>query len=278
MGGDGAPKKFGIRRRFVSGTEDSMSEGLLPTYNLQLQHENLHQPPSQLPQEAPSSHILDVGIKFEAPLVVDRKRVQLLLKRMADVVVASLLLLLVLPVMLAIVAVLFLQGGRPFFIHRRIGQGGRTFGCMKFRTMIVNSDAVLSHHLATDRDAAAEWAMRRKLAVDPRVTRLGTFLRETSLDELPQLVNVLRGEMSLVGPRPVVRAELDDHYGDAERLAYTTMRPGLTGLWQVSGRSETSFARRVALDTQYVNDWSLILDLKILTATIPVVLLRQGAI
>jgi exopolysaccharide production protein ExoY len=136
----------------------------------------------------------------------------------------------------------------------------------------------LAHHLAVNPLAAAEWAAQRKLANDPRITRLGALLRKTSIDELPQLLNVLRGQMSLVGPRPVVHEELEQHYGPAGRTAYAAARPGITGLWQISGRSGTSYHERVTLDITYVHTWSLLLDLKILVLTVPAVLTRRGAV
>lgn len=169
------------------------------------------------------------------------------------------------------------DGGPALFRHPRVGLGGVTFSCFKFRSMVIDADARLARLLASDPVAAAEWETRRKLPRDPRITRIGAFLRRTSLDELPQLLNVLRGEMSLVGPRPVVREELDQHYGPATE-AYCRTRPGLTGLWQVSGRSDTTYAERVQLDTRYVNEWSLALDLWILLRTIPAVLQRRGAV
>jgi lipopolysaccharide/colanic/teichoic acid biosynthesis glycosyltransferase len=142
--------------------------------------------------------------------------------------------------------------------------------------MDVNGDRILADLLANDSAAAAEWAATQKLRNDPRITPIGRFLRNTSLDELPQLLNVLRGEMSLVGPRPVVQSELT-FYGDSTEY-YMQARPGLTGLWQVSGRSDTSYDQRVRLDVWYVRNWTLWHDLAILMKTIPVVLFRRGAV
>jgi lipopolysaccharide/colanic/teichoic acid biosynthesis glycosyltransferase len=161
------------------------------------------------------------------------------------------------------------------FAHRRVGAGGRPFYCLKFRTMVVDADRALDEALARDPALAAEWAASRKLTNDPRVTRIGRILRKTSLDELPQLINVLRLEMSLVGPRPIVEDEIP-LYGEAIAQYYAT-RPGLTGLWQVSGRSNTSYAKRVQLDVWYVNNWTIWNDIAVLFKTIPVVLGRQGA-
>lgn len=167
------------------------------------------------------------------------------------------------------------DGGPAFFAHTRIGRGGRTFGCLKFRSMVTNGNDVLAALLASDPVAAAEWEASRKLRKDPRITRIGHLLRATSLDEIPQLINVLRLEMSLVGPRPIVIEEVV-RYGD-NIASYYAGRPGLTGLWQVSGRSDTSYAQRVALDTEYVSQWSLWRDFSIIARTIPAVLRSRGA-
>ncbi|WP_426955257.1 sugar transferase [Muricoccus radiodurans] len=199
-------------------------------------------------------------------------------KRITDIVGASMLLVLLAPLMALVSAMLLATGGGVLYAHPRIGLGGRTFGCLKFRTMVRDGDAVLARHLRENPAATAEWAARRKLVKDPRVTRLGAFLRAYSVDELPQLVNVLVGDMSLVGPRPVVRAELDEHYGAAGRAAYMMTRPGMTGPWQIQGRSNTDYSQRVALDVNYVDQWSFRGDLVILTRTAPAVLSRRGAV
>jgi len=201
-----------------------------------------------------------------------------LLKRSLDIIGAAALLFVAAPLFLAIALIVRRDGGPVLFRHTRVGLRGRTFPCLKFRSMVTDADARLAKLLAEDPAAAAEWAARRKLPRDPRITRIGAFLRRTSLDELPQLLNVLRGQMSLVGPRPVVREELDRHYGPAAASAYAQTRPGITGLWQISGRSDTTYAERVTLDTRYVREWSLGLDIKILLKTIPAVLMRRGAI
>jgi len=162
------------------------------------------------------------------------------------------------------------MGAPVLFAHRRIGCNGTPFRCYKFRSMVTDAEAKLQRVLATDPELAREWREQRKLADDPRITPLGRILRKTSIDELPQLLNVLRGEMSCVGPRPVVEDELR-RYG-RRQLGYLAARPGITGLWQVSGRSRTGYSRRVALDWLYVRRWSLRLDLVILLRTIPAVL------
>lgn len=158
---------------------------------------------------------------------------------------------------------------------RRIGRGGRPFYCYKFRTMVPNAQEVLEDLLARDPQARVEWERDRKLRDDPRVTRLGHWLRRLSFDELPQLFNIPRGDMSLVGPRPVVEEELG-RYGPA-RIYYEMVRPGLTGLWQISGRNDLDYERRVALDTWYVRNWTLWYDIVILFRTLVVVPARAGA-
>jgi len=197
-------------------------------------------------------------------------------KRVADIVIAGIVLFVLSP--LFVFTALLVRCSSPgpiFFGHERIGCGGRTFRCLKFRTMRRDAEQVLRSVLEADPALAREWNETRKLRNDLRITRIGRVLREYSLDELPQLINVMRGEMSLVGPRPVVSAELA-RYG--HRAAhYLSARPGITGLWQVSGRSDTSYARRVALDTRYVREWSLANDLAILVRTIPAVLGSRGS-
>ncbi|RYJ03373.1 MAG: sugar transferase [Acetobacteraceae bacterium] len=198
------------------------------------------------------------------------------LKRALDIAGAGSLLLMTLPVFLLLTLLVRMDGGPAFFAHERVGRGGRRFGCLKFRSMVTDSAARLEALLAHDPEARAEWDATRKLRHDPRITWIGRFLRASSLDELPQLINVLRGEMSLVGPRPVIAAELAAHYGAAAEH-YLAVRPGITGLWQVSGRSSTSYDTRVALDVRYATNPSLMADLRILLRTPAAVLLRRGA-
>ena len=196
-------------------------------------------------------------------------------KRSFDVAVALAILLVFLPV-LALVGLALLFQGRPLLIrHKRIGRGGDLFPCLKFRTMVVNGDEVLKQHLASDPAARAEWLSCQKLKDDPRVTSLGRVLRKSSLDELPQLLNVLRGEMSLVGPRPIVPAEAV-HYG-VHIGKYHAVRPGLTGAWQVSGRSDVSYNQRVSLDCHYVETRNFRRDVGIMLMTIPAVLKSKGS-
>jgi exopolysaccharide production protein ExoY len=196
-------------------------------------------------------------------------------KRILDVLGAIVLAVVFSPLILAIAVLMHREGGSIIYKHRRIGRDGRAFECLKFRTMVPNAEQVLREVLERDPAMKAEWVRDHKLRCDPRVTRLGRFLRRTSLDELPQLWNVMRGEMSLVGPRPVVREELL-RYGRNVRT-YLSAKPGITGLWQVKGRNDTDYRRRVVLDTYYVRNQNLLLDLYILFKTTRVVLGGSGA-
>lgn len=197
-----------------------------------------------------------------------------LMKRLFDYVGASLLLVLSSPVMLCLLLRLKLEGGPLLFWHERVGRNGKSFLCPKLRSMTVDADQRLEALLNSCEQSRAEWAHSQKLKNDPRITPLGRFLRETSLDELPQLWSVLRGDMSLVGPRPVTRAELQ-RYEDQVSY-YMQVLPGITGLWQVSGRSEADYSTRVALDVWYVKNWSLWTDVVILLKTASVVVRRKG--
>lgn len=191
-------------------------------------------------------------------------------KRAADVIVAACGIVLLAPffIICCVVTICF-SPGPVLFRHERVGFNGRRFKCLKFRTMAVDAQERLRRHLELDAQAAAEWAASRKLRTDPRITLVGAMLRRSSLDEIPQLFNVLKGDMSIVGPRPVTEEELN-RYSDAI-TAYYACRPGITGLWQVSGRSSTTYQRRVVLDSYYANNWSMVLDAKIMMATIPAV-------
>ncbi|WP_421881667.1 sugar transferase [Methylibium sp.] len=191
-------------------------------------------------------------------------------------VLALIILVLLSPVMLVVSWLIWRRDGAPiFFGHYRVGRDGRLFRCLKFRTMFVNSEQMLSDLLKKDPQAKAEWERDHKLSNDPRITPVGDFLRRTSLDELPQLFNVLRGEMSLVGPRPITVPELT-RYGRV-RWHYLSVRPGMTGLWQVSGRNETTYSERVAMDRYYVGRRSFWLNAWIIVQTVAVVATRRGA-
>jgi exopolysaccharide production protein ExoY len=193
-----------------------------------------------------------------------------------NVVVAFVALVFLSPIMLAVALAIWLQDGGPvLFAHRRLGKDGRYFYCLKFRSMAVDAEKRLAELLASDPVARAEWEKDHKLRNDPRVTKLGAFLRKSSLDELPQLFNVLRGEMSLVGPRPIVEAEIAK-YGRRFKH-YCAVKPGITGLWQVSGRNDTTYRARVAMDCVYAARRNVWMDFGILAATAPAVLLRRGS-
>jgi Undecaprenyl-phosphate galactose phosphotransferase WbaP len=213
---------------------------------------------------------------FAPPRSRGREPQELRLLRLLDIIVASAALVFFAPLMVLVALVVWLQDGGPvFFAQRRVGFQGRTFRCFKFRTMVVDADRRLEELLRSDPEARREWEADHKLRKDPRITRLGEFLRKSSLDELPQIFNVLRGDMSVVGPRPITDAEIC-RYGRWFRY-YRAVRPGMTGMWQVSGRNEVDYRRRVALDVLYVKRRSLVCNLGILLRTIPAVLLRSGS-
>jgi exopolysaccharide production protein ExoY len=196
-------------------------------------------------------------------------------KRAIDIVVALIAIVLLAPLFaICFFATIVASPGPVLFRHRRVGFGGKYFDCLKFRTMANDASKRLQDLLDSDPAAAAEWATTRKLRHDPRVTSIGAILRKSSLDELPQLFNVLKGEMSIVGPRPITHEELG-RYSDSVD-AYLSCRPGITGLWQVSGRSTTTYEKRVEYDAFYARNWSMALDAKILIVTIPVVLLSDS--
>jgi exopolysaccharide production protein ExoY len=197
-------------------------------------------------------------------------------KRAFDVLVAVAALCIAAPLMIATsVAIKVLDGGPIFFVQRRIGFAGRSFPCLKFRTMEVNAEEKLKQYLLAHDGAAAEWNISRKLKRDPRITFIGNALRRTSIDELPQLFNVLLGHMSMVGPRPVVAEEIQYYGNDAQ--TYFSARPGLTGAWQISGRSDVSYPERVQLDCGYCNQWSFAKDISIVMKTVPILLMRRGS-
>jgi Undecaprenyl-phosphate galactose phosphotransferase WbaP len=211
-----------------------------------------------------------VGLTFDA------RQAELLAIRLVDVFIALIVIVFTLPLMLVIALGVQLQDGGPaVFGHERIGRHGKSFKCWKFRSMVMNADRCLADLLNTDPIARAEWARDHKLRNDPRITRIGEFLRKSSLDELPQVFNVLSGEMSIVGPRPIVAAEVT-RYGRQFRH-YCSVKPGITGLWQVSGRNDVSYRRRVAMDTLYARNKTLAFDMKLLLLTVPAVLSASGS-
>lgn len=195
-------------------------------------------------------------------------------KRLVDIALALFLAPILLPSIATMWCLARLDGGPGFYGHVRVGRGGQIFKCWKVRSMVPDAEARLVDHLAADPKAAAEWAHHQKLKFDPRITRFGHFFRMTSLDELPQIWNVLVGEMSLVGPRPVTAAELRRYGQNVD--AYLDLRPGITGLWQVSGRNDTTYEERVALDVEYHRSVGLLLDARIVARTALAVLKGTG--
>lgn len=197
------------------------------------------------------------------------------LMRGFDIAVSAVAIVLLLPFMIAIYALVrFTSAGPGVFAQKRVGREGELFPCLKFRSMVVDAQEQLDKLLAESPEARLEWERDQKLRNDPRVTVVGNFLRKTSLDELPQLFNVLAGQMSIVGPRPIVQNEIV-RYGD-RFAAYCSVRPGLTGLWQMSGRNDVSYAMRVRLDTLYVRRQSVLLDVAICLRTVPALLNSRG--
>ncbi len=207
----------------------------------------------------------------------NESKISLLTKRSLDISGAIIFFLLLGWLFVAIWVMVLVTTGRPaIYKHPRIGLNGREFKCLKFRSMVNNSDEVLRNLLENDPTAKIEWNSTFKLKNDPRITKFGRFIRKTSLDELPQFWNVLIGEMSLVGPRPVVQKELDQYYGPYVSV-YCSVRPGITGPWQVGGRSDLSYAERVALDTHYVKNRSFLGDINLLLKTLTVFISHKGS-
>jgi undecaprenyl-phosphate galactose phosphotransferase len=204
------------------------------------------------------------------------RKSNIIVKRIFDLVCVSFGIILLLPVFIVLAILVRFSGTKKiFYLHKRVGRHGEPFYCIKFQTMYSNSAELLSQLLVADPQIKAEWEQSFKLKNDPRVTPLGRWLRKTSLDELPQLFNVLIGEMSLVGPRPIINEEIA-RYQDGYYY-YQLVLPGVSGLWQVSGRSEVDYSDRVRLDEWYVKNWSLWYDIVILIKTIGVVVKRSGA-
>ncbi len=231
---------------------------------------SMTQPTSSFPDE--------IYKKIEtSEIAKDRKNDQysLKFKRALDLTLALGTIVVLLPMFLLLGLILVIFQGRPLFIkHKRVGQSGLPFECLKFRTMVTNGDEILKDHLAKSPQAREEWEATRKLKSDPRVTTIGRVLRKSSVDELPQLINVIRGDMSVVGPRPIVQDEVR-YYGD-DFTYYTKLKPGLTGLWQVSGRNDVSYRSRVQMDVSYAQQYSLARDVVIIAKTIPAVLRSRG--
>jgi len=219
---------------------------------------------------------VNIGMTQVVSMGTSLPRISEVVSRCLDIAVALLALAFIIPLLATIaIAIKLADGGPVLFSHRRIGRDGRPFGCLKFRSMVVDAEERLARLLAVDELARQEWLQDHKLRDDPRVTPLGSFLRRSSLDELPQLFNVLRGQMSIVGPRPIVQAEVA-RYG-RRFTSYCAVRPGITGLWQVSGRNDVSYRRRVACDVLYARRKSLGRDVFIIIWTVPAVLKGQGS-
>lgn len=229
----------------------------------------------------PTSNISVRGLMEEEAVIIQvqnnlAKRVNRMAKRVFDIVVTVLGGIVALPIIVGIAVLIYIDSPGPIiFPHRRVGQNGKEFLCYKFRTMVLNAQEVLQEYLKQNPEAEREWEQDFKLKDDPRITKIGHFLRRTSLDELPQLWNVLVGEMSLVGPRPIVQAEIEK-YGEYINDFYL-VPPGITGVWQVSGRSDTTYEERVHMDSWYVHNWSVWIDIVYLVKTVAVVIKSKGA-
>jgi exopolysaccharide production protein ExoY len=220
--------------------------------------------------------LVDIRSDLQLAEITSAHPIGLNSKRLIDIILAVSGIVLLAPLLIiCFIATVATSRGPALFRHRRVGFKGKYFDCLKFRTMVQDAPERLRQLLESDPVAAAEWATDRKLRHDPRVTAIGAMLRKSSLDELPQLFNVLKGDMSIVGPRPVTDEELI-RYSSAIN-AYLACRPGITGLWQVSGRSTTTYDKRIACDTFYARNWSMSLDAKILIVTIPAVLISDCA-
>jgi exopolysaccharide production protein ExoY len=226
-------------------------------------------------EDVPVIDIHSPSLSLEQVLKAQVRRIPI--KRIFDILFSLCFFSLGLPLLLLIACAIKLTSkGKIVYSHERIGRGGVRFRCYKFRTMRKDADAYLNTLLKAHPDLKNEWEASRKLKKDPRITYIGAFLRKTSLDELPQFWNVLKGDLSIVGPRPVVQAELDKYYG-CKKEKILSVRPGLTGIWQVSGRNDVSYMKRVFLDEKYIDSQSFWLDLKLILKTIPAMVKSSGA-
>jgi len=206
------------------------------------------------------------------------KPVNIFVKKIFDIIVSfALFIILAVPMLIIVILIKINSRGPAIFSQERVGKNNRSFRCYKFRTMFTDAEERFNAFLGTNPDARNEWKNYWKLRNDPRITKIGSFLRRTSLDELPQILNVLKGDMSLVGPRPVTKREIDEYYKEHAKLCFG-VPPGITGLWQVSGRSNTSYDYRIALDSWYVRNWNLWLDIVILLKTVKTVINQEGAV
>lgn len=214
------------------------------------------------------------SLQFDNTRVQSRGKYRSRTKRYLDITIIVLTAPITLCVMTILTVICAMDGHSPFYSQMRIGRNGRLFQCWKFRTMVPDNQRILKQHLSTNPDSMLEWLALNKLKNDPRITPIGRFLRQSSLDELPQLFNILRGDMSIVGPRPIIAEEMEK-YGDSLKY-YLALRPGLTGLWQTSGRNNIDYDARVGLDMTYQKSLSLALDLKIIFRTFGTILSRTG--
>ena len=220
--------------------------------------------------------VYEKGAFVDENIVRDKvKNSYLIAKRILDVVFSSIMIILTLPVFLIIMLLIHLEdGSKAIYKQKRIGKKGKIIKIYKFRSIVINAEEVLKEMLKDEKNRV-EWQMYQKFSDDHRITKIGKILRKTSLDELPQLFNVLKGDMSFIGPRPLVVGELDDHNGDHE--IYESVTPGITGWWASHGRSDTTYDERLKLEYYYIQNISFILDVKCFWATIKAVLLRNGA-
>ena len=228
-----------------------------------------------LPDRTPIDPTFLIGVEGSAPHQA-KAPVGGKAKRIFDIIISLVALALLAPLFLMLALLIKLSDGGPvFYRHPRLGFRSQVFPCLKFRTMVLNGDEVFPAYLNAHPEAAREWTETRKLKADPRVTLVGAVLRQLSLDEIPQLINIIRGEMSIVGPRPIVGEEVK-LYG-VHAAAYLRTRPGLTGVWQVSGRNDVSYHERAAMDRAYVENWSFGTDLVLIVKTIPAVITSRGS-
>jgi exopolysaccharide production protein ExoY len=222
------------------------------------------------------SDLADMNGSVRSPSNVRGRTIQRATKRVLDLIASLLHIVVMIPFVSVIaIAIAIDSRGPVLFVQRRVGRSGREFPLIKFRTMVVDGEAALALHVGSDSELLQEWERSRKLREDPRVTSVGRFLRKHSIDELPQLINVLWGNMSLVGPRPVRQDEIA-YFGERS-TEILSVRPGLTGLWAVNGRSDVSYVERAEFEYQYAVGWSLWMDFRILAQTLPVVLHGHGA-
>lgn len=225
-------------------------------------------------KKLPQKNCCIAEVSFDIPKSVTY--IEAVFWRIFDIFIASLILIFAFPFLFIMCLVIYFSDPGPiFYSHRRIGHQGKSFNCLKFRSMKVDGDSILRAHLAANPDARREWDETQKLKNDPRVTAMGRIVRKLSLDEFPQLFNVLAGHMSVVGPRPIVDAEVH-RYGKHFEY-YCLVKPGLTGLWQISGRNDTSYQQRVDLDVSYVARKSVALDAMLLCKTVPAVVMARGS-